>query len=122
MSKSAPDTSALPADATPRPEDEVEMGFFAHLNELRKRIIRALLGVIPAMFVTWAFKENILEEHHTLNVGQQVDLAPVELDTTHMYTFTVQVNDGVLDLDFIKGLADNPIANAIEVVATTAPE
>ncbi|WP_221393662.1 DNRLRE domain-containing protein [Dyadobacter sp. NIV53] len=35
-------------------------------------------------------------------------------------TFTITVTDGMLDIDFLSGAADNPIIAAIEVVATEA--
>ena len=47
------------ADATV-PEDDVEMGFFDHLRELRKRLIRALYGVIPGVAAGWIFREELL--------------------------------------------------------------
>ncbi|MAQ18867.1 MAG: twin-arginine translocase subunit TatC [Sandaracinus sp.] len=43
------------------PEDDVEMGFFEHIGELRTRLVRAVLGVIPGVAVAWAFKEQLLE-------------------------------------------------------------
>lgn len=43
------------------PEDDVEMGFFEHIGELRTRLIHALLGVVPGVAVGWAFKERLLE-------------------------------------------------------------
>jgi sec-independent protein translocase protein TatC len=42
------------------PEDDLEMGFFEHLGELRKRIIRALLGVLPCILAAWFFVDPIL--------------------------------------------------------------
>lgn len=42
------------------PEDDVEMGFFAHLAELRTRLIRALLGLIPGLSVGGFFHEELL--------------------------------------------------------------
>lgn len=42
-----------------RPEDDVEMGFFEHLVELRTRLIRALLGILPFMGVAWYFRLEI---------------------------------------------------------------
>jgi sec-independent protein translocase protein TatC len=54
----AADTTNAP-DATP--EDDVEMGFFDHLTELRKRVIRAMIGLFPGMIVAWMFKEHLLE-------------------------------------------------------------
>lgn len=44
-----------------RPEDDVEMGFFEHVGELRKRLLRALYGILPAVFVCWAYKEQLLD-------------------------------------------------------------
>lgn len=43
------------------PEDDVEMGFFEHLAELRTRLQRAIYGVVPCIGVAWAFKEQLLE-------------------------------------------------------------
>ena len=49
-------------DATPPgPEDDVEMGFFEHLGELRMRLVRGLIGVIPGVVIAWTFKERLLE-------------------------------------------------------------
>ncbi len=44
----------------PRPEDDVEMSFFEHVAELRKRLLHALLGMVPAVAVSWFFKERLL--------------------------------------------------------------
>jgi len=44
-----------------RPEDDVEMGFFDHLRELRTRIVRALYGVVPGVIAGWLFKEQLLD-------------------------------------------------------------
>ncbi|MFW6050857.1 MAG: twin-arginine translocase subunit TatC [Myxococcota bacterium] len=43
------------------PEDDVEMSFLDHLGELRKRLIRSLLGVVPGVVVAWLFKERLLD-------------------------------------------------------------
>ena len=43
------------------PEDDVEMGFFDHLGELRMRLVRALLGVVPGMAIGWLYKEELLD-------------------------------------------------------------
>lgn len=48
-------------DEDKRPEDDVEMSFFDHLIELRTRIIRALLGIVPGVGVGWYFRETIFE-------------------------------------------------------------
>lgn len=42
------------------PEADVEMTFFEHLAELRTRLIRSLLGLIPGVAVAWGFKEELL--------------------------------------------------------------
>jgi len=52
---------ASPGGVPPRPEDDVEMSFFEHVGELRKRLLRALLGMVPAVAVAWIFKERLLE-------------------------------------------------------------
>lgn len=47
-------------EASEVPEDDVEMGFFDHLRELRTRLIRALWGMIPGFAVGWVFREQLL--------------------------------------------------------------
>lgn len=47
--------------AEPGPEDDVEMGFFEHLGELRKRLVRGVIGIIPGVIVAWMYKETLLE-------------------------------------------------------------
>lgn len=56
MSASAPELPPAPAE----PENEVKLSFMDHLHELRKRLGRALLGVVVGMalvggFVEWIF-------------------------------------------------------------------
>ena len=41
------------------PEDDVEMTFFEHLGELRNRLVKALMGVIPGIAIAWLLKEEI---------------------------------------------------------------
>ena len=63
------------------PESEIsEMGFFDHLEELRWRIIKALIGVVLGMIVCWIFIDPlvneilirpILELNQNLQPGQQ---------------------------------------------------
>ncbi len=43
------------------PEKDVEMGFFEHIAELRKRIVRSLIAIVPAIAVAWMYKEALLE-------------------------------------------------------------
>jgi sec-independent protein translocase protein TatC len=52
-------TSKKPADDGP--EDDVEMTFFEHLGELRNRLVKALIGIVPGVVVAWLIKEQILE-------------------------------------------------------------
>jgi sec-independent protein translocase protein TatC len=47
--------------AADRPEDDVEMGFFEHIGELRKRLLRSIYGVVPAVFFCWSYKERLLD-------------------------------------------------------------
>ena len=54
-------TKELPDANAERPEDDVEMGFFDHLRELRTRIVRALYGVVPGVIAGWLFKEQLLD-------------------------------------------------------------
>jgi sec-independent protein translocase protein TatC len=41
------------------PEDDQEMTFFQHLGELRSRLLRSVLGLIPAVAIGWFFKKEI---------------------------------------------------------------
>ncbi len=41
--------------APERPEDDVEMGFFEHLAELRTRLLHSLYGILPGMAVAGFF-------------------------------------------------------------------
>ena len=41
------------------PEADGEMSFFEHLNELRSRLLRAILGLVPAVAIGWIFKKEI---------------------------------------------------------------
>jgi sec-independent protein translocase protein TatC len=41
------------------PEDDVEMGFFGHLAELRSRLMKAILGMLPGIGVGWYFREEL---------------------------------------------------------------
>ena len=42
------------------PEDDVEMDFFDHIGELRKRLVRIILCMLPGLCVAWAYKEYLL--------------------------------------------------------------
>lgn len=43
------------------PEDDVEMGFFEHLTELRTRLVRALYGVVPACIFAWGYRIELMD-------------------------------------------------------------
>jgi sec-independent protein translocase protein TatC len=49
-------------DAAPPAEPEAKMTIWEHLEELRRRVIRAALGVILTTGVAWAFRERLLAE------------------------------------------------------------
>lgn len=55
-----PEESSAESVLDERPEDDVEMTFFEHLAELRTRLIRALLGILPGMGLAWYYKERLL--------------------------------------------------------------
>ncbi|MEM9190451.1 MAG: twin-arginine translocase subunit TatC [Myxococcota bacterium] len=48
------------ADNPERPEDDVEMGFFQHLAELRYRLVRAVWGLVPGVAIGAIFHEELL--------------------------------------------------------------
>lgn len=41
------------------PEDDVEMTFWEHLGELRNRLVKSLLGIIPGIAIAWVLREEI---------------------------------------------------------------
>lgn len=41
------------------PEDDVEMGFFEHLAELRKRLLWSVVGVIPPVAVAFVYRNEL---------------------------------------------------------------
>jgi len=43
------------------PPEDVPMTVLEHLGELRSRLIKALVGCLPAMIVAWEFKEKLLD-------------------------------------------------------------
>ncbi len=49
----------LPSPAPDGPEDDAKQSFFEHLNELRKRLIRAVLGIAVGMALVGWFCERI---------------------------------------------------------------
>jgi len=60
MSEAAPTApGSEPPSAPPAPENEVRATFFEHLQELRTRLVRALLGVAVGTAAMGAFSERI---------------------------------------------------------------
>lgn len=50
----------LPHDER-EPKEEGGMSILEHLAELRRRLILAIIGIIPGITAAWYFKENLLE-------------------------------------------------------------
>ncbi|MBX3270444.1 MAG: twin-arginine translocase subunit TatC [Sandaracinaceae bacterium] len=85
---------AAPDDDDPRPEDDVEMGFFEHLAELRTRLIRALVGILPGVAVGWIFRETVFE---WLAIPWNRAHADVDIDVDRLWVwFTNPVSDPTL--------------------------
>ncbi len=53
------DDPKLPPD--PDLHADVPMTVWEHLSDLRKRIVRALLGILPCMMIAWELKEQLLD-------------------------------------------------------------
>jgi sec-independent protein translocase protein TatC len=53
-----PEPPALPEPSS-APEADQAMSFFEHLGELRMRLLRSTLALIPAVAVAWFFKKEI---------------------------------------------------------------
>ena len=51
-----PPTAPEPPSA---PEADQEMSFFEHLGELRTRLLRSILALVPAVGIAWFFKTEI---------------------------------------------------------------
>jgi sec-independent protein translocase protein TatC len=49
-----------PASEAPAPERDVKMTIWEHLEELRRRIIKAAAGVLTATIVAWCFRTQLL--------------------------------------------------------------
>jgi sec-independent protein translocase protein TatC len=43
------------------PPEDVPMTVMEHLGELRSRLIKALLGLLPGTWIAWEYKENLLD-------------------------------------------------------------
>jgi sec-independent protein translocase protein TatC len=53
-------TPATPEPGTATPERDVKMTIWEHLDELRKRIVRAAIGVVLVTVVAWCFRVELL--------------------------------------------------------------
>jgi sec-independent protein translocase protein TatC len=56
----APEPSPEPTAGGEAPERDVRMTIWEHLEELRRRVIKAALGVITGTVVAWCFRTQIL--------------------------------------------------------------
>jgi sec-independent protein translocase protein TatC len=55
-----PASGAGPGDAPVAPERDVKMTIWEHLEELRRRVIKAAAGVLVTTVVAWAFRTELL--------------------------------------------------------------
>ncbi len=56
-----PDGADVADDAPTQPEDDVQMSFFDHLDELRVRLIRSTYVFVPAVALAWVFRVPLLD-------------------------------------------------------------
>jgi sec-independent protein translocase protein TatC len=56
-----PDDDGAFDDAPSQPEDDVQMSFFDHLDELRTRLIRSTYVFLPAVSVAWIYRVPLLD-------------------------------------------------------------
>jgi len=56
-----PDDDGAFDDAPSQPEDDVQMSFFDHLDELRTRLIRSTYVFLPAVAVAWIYRVPLLD-------------------------------------------------------------
>jgi sec-independent protein translocase protein TatC len=47
-------------DPSLHPEDDKPMTVLEHLGELRSRLIKALIGILPGMFIAWQYRDYLL--------------------------------------------------------------
>jgi sec-independent protein translocase protein TatC len=77
------------------PPEDVPMTVLEHIGELRSRLIKALLGTLPAMILSWELREQLLEflmhpftlAYQRLGLGDKAVLNysnPPEMFTTYM--------------------------------------
>jgi len=61
MAATSKSKDLVPDEEPPQiPEDDVKMTIWEHVGELRKRLMRAALGLIGGACVCWAFREQLL--------------------------------------------------------------
>jgi sec-independent protein translocase protein TatC len=60
MTAASAPTPAAPDPAAATPERDVKMTIWEHLDELRKRIVRAAIGVVAVTVVAWCFRVELL--------------------------------------------------------------
>lgn len=89
------DKRALVAAPASEPAEDVPMTVLEHLGELRTRLIRALLGTLPSMFIAWEFRQQLLGflmepfniAYRRLGLGDKAVMNyshPPEMFTTYM--------------------------------------
>jgi sec-independent protein translocase protein TatC len=77
------------------PPEDVPMTVLEHIGELRSRLIKSLLGMLPAMMVSWEFREELLDfllrpfaiAYKRLGLGDKAVMNysnPPEMFTTYM--------------------------------------
>jgi sec-independent protein translocase protein TatC len=94
----APETPAAPAEG----RDEMPaMSFLEHLEELRRRIFRALIGVAAGFGVGWAYHVKIYQfmEHPIVQV-----LRKYKMDEKLVYTHPVDPFDIYMKVALVAGL------------------
>jgi sec-independent protein translocase protein TatC len=60
-SSTLPGVASVKEAAAPAAADDMPMTVLEHLGELRSRIIKALLGTLPGMWLAWEYKEYLLD-------------------------------------------------------------
>ncbi|HET6336313.1 MAG TPA: twin-arginine translocase subunit TatC [Polyangiales bacterium] len=61
LDRPAPQATALATTLNEAPPEDVPMTVLEHLGELRSRLIKALLGMIPGAWIAWEYKEYLLD-------------------------------------------------------------
>jgi sec-independent protein translocase protein TatC len=61
LDRPAPQSTALGTVLNEAPPEDVPMTVLEHLGELRSRLIKALLGMIPGAWIAWEYKEYLLD-------------------------------------------------------------